>query len=198
MMIMPFYEKLIADAFANVEEGSQVTSEGLIKLLNEEFPKHVVPKQTLLDEQAKVKEYKASIADLNTKLQATEGNEDIIKQLQADVEAFNQKEAQAQKDLVLNTAIEAVGGKDKDYIRYLLGDVDLNDQTALTNRLKDLKDSKPSHFEADEPVTEPVVEPEPTPATNLGGYKVLDNGQKNTQVASQEEATINAIKNAFK
>ncbi|AAY53190.1 gp5 [Listeria phage P35] len=191
---MPFYEDVVNDLFKNATEEAPVTAETITKALAKEFPLHTVPKQTLLDEQKKVKDYKETISSLEKRIEDGAGNEQLLTELQGEVTKYKDAEAKRERDSIVEKAIVEVGGSttDLDYIKYKLGDVDLNDQTALTTKLGELKESMPKFFTPAEP-----AEPAEPEQKATGGYKVIDNQQKQTQAKTADEVLKDEIAKSF-
>lgn len=195
---MPFYEDVVKELFAKATDETPVTVEAITEALAKEFPLHTVPKQTLLDEQKKSKGYKETISSLEKRIEDGAGNEQLLSELQGEVAKYKDAEAKRERDSIVEKAIIEVGGStsDLDYIKYKLGDVDLNDQTALTTKLGELKESMPKFFAPAEP-TEPTTPAEPTTPNVPNGYKPIDNAQKQTQAKTADEVLKDEIAKSF-
>lgn len=145
----------------HTDEDGKLNEGEFIKEYNKEFPKHAVPKDDFNNKNDELKQAQATI----DKLQADHTD---VEALQKTIEQHEQALKDQTKKYTVENALKDVGGIDVDYLKYKLGDVELNKDGSikdLDNKLKALKESHPTFFTKDE-------------ETNDGkkGFRVLDNG----------------------
>lgn len=151
------------------EDGTYNIEEAM-KEINQEFPKNAVPKDQYNHVSQQLKTANETLTDLQEK---TKDNPDIQKQLQEAQTAKEQAEKQLQKiqtDVQLKDKLREAGAKDVDYMIFKLGEVEVNKDGSikdLDNKIKALKESSPSHFEA--------KQEDKRDDKSSNGYKVKDN-----------------------
>lgn len=156
------------------KEDGTVDMEAATKEINQEFPKHAVPKDQYNLVSGQLKTANSTLKDLQEK---TKDNPDIQKQLQdaqADKEEAEKQLQKFQTDAQLKEKLREAGATDTDYMIFKLGEIEVNkDGTIkdLDNKIKALKESSPSHFEETQAPGSQGNQTNP----NLPGYTVKDN-----------------------
>lgn len=157
------------------------------KEVNQEFPKHAVPKDQYNKISSNLKEANATIQALEEK---TKDNPEVQKAL----DAYQTKAEQLEKEnnaLKINSqasaALQKAGVKDVDYALFKLGTLELDKEGKvkdLENKVKDLKASIPDYFAQEE-----------TEETKAG-YQTIDTklpeGKPNTRFTRAEIENMTA------
>lgn len=156
------------------------------KEIDAEFPKNAVPKA---DFNSKVNELKSANDTLDT---LKKDNKDVealqnkIKEHETTVTQLQTDLAAERKNFAIKERLTKEGVTDVDYIKYKLGDVEMDKDgnlVGLDNKLKDLKASNPTFFGAKD---------ESNP--NVPGYKVIDNKLDNGKAGTLSKDDIMKIK----
>lgn len=169
----------------HIAEDGAFDKDAAAKELNQELPKAFVPKHQYNEQAEKLK----SATDTISQLQ--ESNKDNA-ELQKEVEDYKARITElettaAQNELkrLAENALRDAGAKDVEYALYKLGALESDGSGGvkdLDNKIKDLKETVPAHFE--EKSTDP-----------LDGYTKVDNNLKQGAQATQSdtEAMIAAM-----
>ena len=113
--------------------------------------------------------------------------------LQAELDDYKAERVKQAKNHAVMDALKDAKAKDLDYMAYKLGEVEMDENGQikdLENRIKDLTEAYPGHFE----VNEPAGEPSGGQQQGSNGYKTLDTDlAKGDPSGTQSlEAQINA------
>ncbi len=137
-------------------------------------------------------EAKATIEKLEKTNKDNEDLQNQIKEYKEKLET-SEKERQAEnKSRMIEDALRNAKGSDLEYLKFKLGEVELDKDGNLKDiesKIKDLKEKHPSFFEAEE------VEEETK--KDDSGYKPLDNDLKDGKPASKEAAIASEFSNAL-
>ncbi|MFC6464958.1 phage scaffolding protein [Marinilactibacillus sp. GCM10026970] len=156
----------------HTDENGKVDLEAANKEIDAEFPKNAVPKE---DFNSKVEELKSANDTLSVLKKDNKDVEKLQTQItdyEKEVERLQAEQADTNKQHAVESALRDAGAKDVDYLRFKLGEVELNkDGTVkdLDNKIKGLKESTPDHFES---TTDPANDDNKLGAP---GYKAVDN-----------------------
>jgi len=165
-------------------EDGKLDTEAFAKELNTEMPKNYVPKSEFNSKNDELKEANKTIDGLK---KANTDNEELQKSIddyKAKAEQAQAELAQTKKDTAIESALREAGVTDVDYMRFKLGEVEVDKDgniVDLDNKVKSLKESNPTFFGTDDKPADG------TPA----GYQTLDNGLENGK-PSDPEATATA------
>lgn len=151
--------------------------------------------------QADLDKANATVKKLQENNQDNEELQTEVENLKTQLAATEAERKEALKTAQLRQALTEHGAKDIDYAIFRLGEVEVNDDGTipdLENRVKQLRDDIPQHFE---PVEDPEAdaaeqETPPAPGTpGAPGYTVLDTKLKNGQTGGITAESIMAIEN---
>jgi len=165
-------------------EDGKLDTEAFVKELNTEMPKNYVPKSEFNSKNDELKEANKTIDGLK---KANTDNEELQKSIddyKAKAEQAQAELAQTKKDTAIESALRDAGVTDVDYMRFKLGEVEVDKEgniVDLDNKVKDLKEANPTFFGTNDKPTDG------TPA----GYQVVDNGLDKGK-PSDPEATATA------
>ncbi|WP_069286103.1 phage scaffolding protein [Aerococcus urinaeequi] len=164
-------------------EDGKLDTEAFVKELNTEMPKNYVPKSEFNTKNDELKEANKTIDGLK---KANTDNEELQKSIddyKVKAEQAQVELAQTKKDTAIESALRDAGVTDVDYMRFKLGDIEVDKEgniVDLDNKVKSLKESNPTFFGTnDKSANEPA------------GYQVVDNGLDKGK-PSDPEATATA------
>lgn len=133
-------------------EGATITDgkldiDGLMKLINTEFPKNAVPKEVSND-----------LKTANKTLDTLRKNHKDVEDLQKEIEGYKTKmsdleatRAKEQKEFTIKSKLKDLGCTDLDYMLYKLGDIDKLDlEKDWENKAKELKENNATFFPVEE------------------------------------------------
>lgn len=133
----------------HTKEDGTVDTEAANKEIQQEFPKHAVPKDQYNNVSSSLKEANSTIKTLEDKVK---DNPDVQKELDTYKSKAEQLETE-NKQLVINhqvsSALRDAGAKDVEYATFKLGSLELdkNGQVKdLESRIKDLQATLPEYF----------------------------------------------------
>lgn len=187
---MSFAKSIIEKYLSGLAEGTAPDVDALDALIEEEQPKHVVPKQKYLDAQATIKQNAADITTLES--QVEEGSEaaKTIEQLKADIAERDKKDAKAAADARFEAAASKHGATNARLVKLALIEDGVNLQD-IDEELLDLKIEKikgdadfASLFKADDE-DEDEEHQTSSETTGTNGYRVVDNGIKGTKAGNK-------------
>lgn len=164
-------------------EDGKLDTEAFVKELNTEMPKNYVPKSEFNSKNDELKEANKTIDGLK---KANTNNEELQKSIddyKTKAEKAQAELAQTKKDTAIESALREAGVTDVDYMRFKLGEVEVDKDgniVDLDNKVKSLKESNPTFFGTDD-----------KPANEPAGYQVVDNGLDEGK-PSDPEATATA------
>lgn len=197
---MSFAKSIIEKYLSGLAEGAAPDADELDALIDEEQPKHVVPKQKYLDAQSTIKQNAADITTLQS--QVEEGSEaaKTIEQLQADIAERDRKDAKAAADARFNEAAKKFGATNARLVKLALIEDGVNleevDEDVLELKIEKIKADEDfkSLFAADDE-DEDEQPNNVSEATGTKGYRVLDNGIKGTKgnKAKEEDAIASRL-----
>lgn len=137
-------------------EGATITDgkldiDGLMKLINTEFPKNAVPKE-------KYNEVSNDLKTANKTLDTLRKNHKDVEDLQKEIEGYKTKmadleatRAKEQKEFTIKSKLKDLGCSDCDYMMYKLGDIDKLDlEKDWENKAKELKENNATFFPVEE------------------------------------------------
>ncbi|PGS81639.1 scaffolding protein [Bacillus cereus] len=153
-------------------ETGKIDIEAVMKAINEESPKHAVPKEQYNKQADQLKQL---TEDLKSAQDSTATSEELQQKLDEAVQKAEAAET-ARLDLEKSTALKDLltqkGAKDPEYAAYKLGELEYKDGkfTDFDNKFKDFEKSYPDQFKEAEPDDK-----------LKDGFKPLDNGLKGGQ-----------------
>ncbi|EHK2355233.1 phage scaffolding protein [Clostridium perfringens] len=137
-------------------EGATITDgkldiDGLMKVINTEFPKNAVPKD-------KYNEVSNDLKTANKTLDNLRKNHKDVEDLQKEIEGYKTKmsdleatRAKEQKEFTIKSKLKDLGCTDLDYMLYKLGDIDKLDlEKDWENKAKELKENNATFFPVEE------------------------------------------------
>lgn len=137
-------------------EGATITDgkldiDGLMKVINAEFPKNAVPKD-------KYNEVSNDLKTANKTLDTLKKNHKDVEDLQKEIEGYKTKmsdleatRAKEQKEFTIKSKLKDLGCTDLDYMLYKLGDIDKLDlEKDWENKAKELKENNATFFPVEE------------------------------------------------
>lgn len=145
---MEWLRKLLEGA---VIEDGKLDINGLMKLINTEFPKNAVPKE-------KYNEVSNDLKTANKTLDNLRKNHKDVEDLQKEIEGYKTKmsdleatRAKEQKEFTIKSKLKDLGCTDLDYMLYKLGDIDKLDlEKDWENKAKELKENNSTFFPVEE------------------------------------------------
>ncbi len=145
---MEWLRKLLEGA---VIEDGKLDINGLMKLINTEFPKNAVPKE-------KYNEVSNDLKTANKTLDNLRKNHKDVEDLQKEIEGYKTKmsdleatRAKEQKEFTIKSKLKDLGCTDLDYMLYKLGDIDKLDlEKDWENKAKELKENNATFFTVEE------------------------------------------------
>ncbi|HBI6897917.1 scaffolding protein [Clostridium perfringens] len=145
---MEWLRKLLEGA---VIEDGKLDINGLMKLINTEFPKNAVPKE-------KYNEVSNDLKTANKTLDNLRKNHKDVEDLQKEIEGYKTKmsdleatRAKEQKEFTIKSKLKDLGCTDLDYMLYKLGDIDKLDlEKDWENKAKELKENNATFFPVEE------------------------------------------------
>lgn len=145
---MEWLRKLLEGA---VIEDGKLDINGLMKLINMEFPKNAVPKE-------KYNEVSNDLKTANKTLDNLRKNHKDVEDLQKEIEGYKTKmsdleatRAKEQKEFTIKSKLKDLGCTDLDYMLYKLGDIDKLDlEKDWENKAKELKENNATFFPVEE------------------------------------------------
>ncbi|MGV2640601.1 scaffolding protein [Clostridium perfringens] len=145
---MEWLRKLLEGA---VIEDGKLDINGLMKLINTEFPKNAVPKE-------KYNEVSNDLKTANKTLDTLKKNHKDVEDLQKEIEGYKTKmsdleatRAKEQKEFTIKSKLKDLGCTDLDYMLYKLGDIDKLDlEKDWENKAKELKENNATFFPVEE------------------------------------------------
>lgn len=177
---MEWIEQIITK---HTKEDGTVDTKALNEDIDKEFPKHAVTKNVYNTKAKEASEHKKALEDLQADSAALEDIKQERDRLQAELtnERISYK---------TETALKDAGGTKLDYLKYRLGELELDEDgnvKGLDDKLKELKEQEPEFFagsepdgqEEDNPADKETAENEQTNAATPPGYQILDNGLEN-------------------
>lgn len=176
--------KTILDKHKN-EDGT-LDFDAAMDEINKEFPKNAVPKEVYNQKADDLNAANKLVDDLKKTNKDTEDLQNKITDYEAQVEQLEGERAAERKTYAIKERLTKEGVTDVDYIKYKLGDVEMDKDgnlVGLDNKLKDLKASNPTFFGAKD---------ESNP--NVPGYKVIDNKLDNGKAGTLSKDDIMKIK----
>lgn len=164
-------------------EDGKLDTEAFVKELNAEMPKNYVPKSEFNSKNDELKEANKTIDGLKKTNTDNEELQKSIDDYKVKAEQAQAELAQTKKDTAIESALREAGVTDVDYMRFKLGEVEVDKDgniVDLDNKVKSLKESNPTFFGTDD-----------KPANEQAGYQVVDNGLDEGK-PSDPEATATA------
>lgn len=147
---MEWLQNLLSNAVYG--EDGKLDVEATMKKINEEAPKHIIPKEQY---NTKVNELKAANDTLTALKKENEGNDDLqgkVKEYEGKMKALQKQNDDLQKTYRLKEAISSSGCTDADYLIYKHGGIDKfafdedGKPTDVENVVKTYKESTPMLF----------------------------------------------------
>lgn len=173
-------------------EGATITDgkldiDGLMKVINTEFPKNAVPKD-------KYNEVSNDLKTANKTLDTLKKEHKDIESLQEEIEGYKTKmadleatRAKEQKEFTIKSKLKDLGCTDLDYMLYKLGDIDKLDlEKDWENKAKELKENNATFF--------PIEE---TNNDNKNNLNVLENKLNEGATGNEAEAIASTFANAL-
>lgn len=114
-----------------------------------EFPKHAVIKDDFNDKVNELKETKDTLDKLQKDHKDVEELQTTIADYEDRMDTLEKEKQEQSKQHQLESALKDAGGKDVDYLKFKLGDVELNKDGSikdLDNKVKSLQENHPSFF----------------------------------------------------
>lgn len=182
---MEWLRKLLEGA---VIEDGKLDINGLMKLINTEFPKNAVPKE-------KYNEVSNDLKTANKTLDNLRKNHKDVEDLQKEIEGYKTKmsdleatRAKEQKEFTIKSKLKDLGCTDLDYMLYKLGDIDKLDlDKDWENKAKELKENNATFFPVEENKSD-------EPKNNLN---VLENKLNEGATGSETETIASAFAGAL-
>lgn len=139
--------------------------------INKEFPKNAVPKDVYNQKADDLNAANKLMDDLKKTNKDTEDLQKKITDYESQVEQLQTEREAERKEYAIKERLTKEGVTDVDYIKYKLGDVEMDKDgnlVDLDNKLKELKEANPTFFASQD-------DKKDNTNTNGAGYTPIDN-----------------------
>lgn len=150
---MDFIKQILENA--KIEEGV-LDVEGIMKQINTELPKHLVPKEQYNGKVAELKTANSTIEDLKKSGADNEELQKKITDYESEIKTLKTAAENTKKEYVLKDTLKGAGVTDADYVIYKQGGLDKftfnkdGKPVGVEELLKPLKESSPHLFKAEQ------------------------------------------------
>lgn len=166
----------------HTDENGVLDTAAAEKEINAEANKHIIPKEQYNNKVNELKETKDTLEQLQKDHKDIEQLQTTIQDYESRMEKLENEKQEQSKQHQLESALKDAGGKDVDYLKFKLGDVELNKDGSikdLDNKVKSLQENHPSFFESKE-----------DNKNSNNGFNVIDNKLNNGGDAALTKAEI--------
>lgn len=161
--------------------------------INKEFPKNAVPKDVYNQKADDLNAANKLVDDLKKTNKDTEDLQKKITDYESQVEQLQTEREAERKEYAIKERLTKEGVTDVDYIKYKLGDVEMDKDgnlVDLDNKLKELKEANPTFFGGQD-------DNKGNSNTNGAGYTPIDNKLDNGKQSSPEADATAAFEAAL-
>ncbi len=133
----------------HTDENGVLDAAAAEKEINAEANKHIIPKEQYNNKAEELKETKDTLEQLQKDHKDIEQLQTTIQDYESRMETLEKEKQEQIKQHKLESALKDAGGKDVDYLKFKLGDVELNKDGSikdLDNKVKSLQENHPSFF----------------------------------------------------